>query len=166
MHNHVTVVPSDRLIIVDGAPLQFDFAAPANLHALQWRDGSGQMEWADDYPWTLNAAAYAEEVAPYVALWEAEKARREQDAAAEARREQQARDSSEARAARLRKERDKRLNATDYLLAADYPLSGPDRLKVMAYRQALRDITEQPGFPWHGGDEDDDACPWPQAPQL
>ena len=34
MRTHVTVVPSDRLIIVDGTPLQFGFTAPANLHAV------------------------------------------------------------------------------------------------------------------------------------
>jgi hypothetical protein len=31
--------------------------------------------------------------------------------------------------------------------------------ELRAYRQALRDITDQPGFPWNG--PDDPACPWP-----
>ena len=48
MRTHVTVVPSDRLIIVDGTPLQFGFTAPANLHAVQWHEGRGEMEWTDD----------------------------------------------------------------------------------------------------------------------
>ena len=166
MRNHVTVVPSDRLIIVDGVPLQCDFAAPSALRALQWRDGGGHMEWTDDYPWTLDADAYDEEVAPWVALWEAEQARREQEAADRAAQEALEYNSPDARAARLRAERDRRLRDTDYLLSADYPLGGAQRVAVMAYRQALRDLTGQPGFPWLGGGEDDPACPWPEAPTL
>lgn len=41
MRQDVTVIPGDRIIIVDGAPLWFAFEAPANLHALQWHDGAG-----------------------------------------------------------------------------------------------------------------------------
>lgn len=33
----------------------------------------------------------------------------------------------------------------------------------LGYRQALRDIPQQPGFPWDG--PDDPACPWPDTPQ-
>ena len=36
----VTVVPADRLIIVDGYALCFKYAAPDGMHALQW-DGEG-----------------------------------------------------------------------------------------------------------------------------
>ena len=35
-----------------------------------------------------------------------------------------------------------------------------------AYRQALRDLPEQPGFPWLGGGEDDLSCPWPVEPVI
>ena len=166
MRTHVTVVPSDRLIIVDGVPLQFDFASPPTLRALQWHDGGGHMEWTADYPWPLDADAYAEEVAPWVVLWEAENARREQEAADKAAQEELAYNSPEARAERLRAERDTRLRATDYLLAADYPLGGAQRVAVMAYRQELRDITDLPGFPWLGGGDDDPECPWPVPPNL
>lgn len=81
----VTVVPADKLIIVGGEALVFDspFAAPANLHALQWDGQQGHIEWMDDYNWPLEAEAYEDEVAPYVALWQAEKARREKAAAEE-----------------------------------------------------------------------------------
>lgn len=83
MPTTVTVVPSDKLIIVDGEAIVFEepFAAPANLHALQWDGQRGHIEWEDDYNWHLEAEAYEEEVAPYVALWQAEKARREKTAA-------------------------------------------------------------------------------------
>ncbi|MDM8214712.1 phage tail protein [Desulfovibrio piger] len=81
----VTVVPSDKLIIVDSEAIVFDapIPAPSNLHALQWNGTSGEIEWEDDYNWPLEAEAYEDEVAPYVALWQAEKARREKAAAEE-----------------------------------------------------------------------------------
>ena len=81
----VTVVPVDKLIIVGGEAIVFDtpFVAPANLHALQWDGQQGHIEWTDDCNWPLEAEAYEDEVAPYVALWQAEKARREKAAAEE-----------------------------------------------------------------------------------
>ena len=82
MKQHVIVVPSDRLIIVDGVPLQFDFPVPENLHAVQWHNDTGEMEWTDDINHPLTPADYAEDVAPFVELWEAEKARLEEEAAA------------------------------------------------------------------------------------
>lgn len=82
MKQHVIVVPSDRLIIVDGIPLQFDFPVPENLHAVQWHNGTGEMEWTDDINHPLTPADYAEDVAPFVELWEAEKTRIEEEAAA------------------------------------------------------------------------------------
>ena len=80
----VTVVPSDSLIIVDGAALVFPFDAPTNLHALQWRGGTGHTEWTDGPNQPLTAEDYAEQVAPFVKLWQAEKARLEKKAAEEA----------------------------------------------------------------------------------
>ena len=73
----VTVVPSDSLIIVDGAALVFPFDAPTNLHALQWRGGTGHTEWTDGPNKPLTAEDYDEQVVPYVKLWQAEKARLE-----------------------------------------------------------------------------------------
>ena len=80
MKQHVTVVPSDNLVIVDGVPLVFGFAAPANLHALQWHDGAGEMEWTDNINHPLTEQDYADDIAPFVALWEAEKARLDAEA--------------------------------------------------------------------------------------
>lgn len=80
MKQHVTVIPSDDLIAVDGVPLWFGFAAPANLHALQWHDGAGEMEWTDDLNHPLTTQDYDADVAPFVTLWEAEKARLDAEA--------------------------------------------------------------------------------------
>ena len=59
-------------------------------------------------------------------------------------------------AASARQKRDRLIAATDYLVTPDYPIE-PDRLaKVKIYRQALRDIPEQSGFPR--------SITWPDKP--
>lgn len=67
--------------------------------------------------------------------------------------------TQEELAASIRAERDKRIAATDYLVMPDYPLDTDKLEEIKAYRQALRDLPQQPGFPWGG--PDDPACPWP-----
>lgn len=162
MRQHVTVVPADNIIIVDGEALRFAFAAPANVHAIQWHAGKGHMEFTDDYNHVLlGEELYAEDVAPFVALWEAEKMRLEEgEAAAEAARMAEY-NSPEARAQRVRDERDRRIAATDYIMAVDYPLRDEQRTAWTAYRQALRDMPGMAGFPWDGGG---DNTPWPIRP--
>ena len=58
----------------------------------------------------------------------------------------------------VRRDRDKRISSTDYLLMTDYPISDADREAVKAYRQALRDITKQNGFPLD--------VVWPEKPAF
>ena len=71
--------------------------------------------------------------------------------------------TTEELAASVRSERDKRITATDYLVMPDYPISQDKLEKIKVYRQVLRDLPQQPGFPWNG--PDDPACPWPDTPQ-
>ena len=59
----------------------------------------------------------------------------------------------------VRTERNKRIAATDYLVMPDYPISQEKLEEIKAYRQALRDLPQEPGFPWNS--PDDPACPWP-----
>lgn len=49
--------------------------------------------------------------------------------------------------AEVRSKRDYLISQTDYLLQPDYPISAKDLEKVKAYRQALRDVPSQEGFP-------------------
>lgn len=49
------------------------------------------------------------------------------------------------------------LIASDYAVMPDYPCSETERAGWLAYRQALRDIPEQAGYP--------DAIVWPEPPQ-
>lgn len=48
----------------------------------------------------------------------------------------------------VRAKRDSLISETDYLLASDYPISAEDLEAVKVYRQALRDVPQQAGFPF------------------
>ena len=56
-----------------------------------------------------------------------------------------------------RAERDARLTASDWMLATDSPLNGNEQARAREYRQRLRDVPSQPGFP--------DAIVWPDVPE-
>lgn len=82
MEKDVTIVPVDNVILVNNTPLQFDYKpieGHEQVHAIQWHDGKGVIEFSD---YTGRDADYETDVAPYVALWEAEKARLDAEAAA------------------------------------------------------------------------------------
>jgi hypothetical protein len=70
--------------------------------------------------------------------------------------------TTEELAASVRVKRDRRIAETDYLVIPDYPISQDKLEEIKVYRQALRDLPQQPGFPWNG--PDDPACPWPVEP--
>ena len=70
--------------------------------------------------------------------------------------------TTEELAANVRAERDRRITATDYLVMPDYPLDTDKLEEIKAYRQALRDLPQQSGFPWGG--PDDPECLWPVEP--
>ena len=59
-------------------------------------------------------------------------------------------------AASARQKRDRLIAVTDYLVTPDYPISDDRLAKVKIYRQALRDIPEQSGFPR--------TIAWPEKP--
>lgn len=59
-------------------------------------------------------------------------------------------------AASVRAQRNQRLNACDWTQLNDAPLTNVQQAAWATYRQALRDITTQPGFPW--------SVEWPTPP--
>lgn len=61
-------------------------------------------------------------------------------------------------AEQVRLERDGRIAATDYLAMPDYPLNEEEKAAVMVYRQALRDVPSQEGFPRE--------VVWPEVPSV
>lgn len=84
MEEHVTVIPGDGVISVNGNPMQFKFppvAGHEKVHAIQWHEGSGTLELDGFTGEPLTAADYDRAVAPYVQFWETEKAKREAEKA-------------------------------------------------------------------------------------
>lgn len=65
--------------------------------------------------------------------------------------------TNEELAERARTQRDALIAKTDYLLATDYPISEEKLEEVKAYRQALRDVPAQEGFP--------ETIEWPTVPE-
>lgn len=66
--------------------------------------------------------------------------------------------TDEDRAKAAREKRDELLTETDYLLMSDYPISPEALAALKAYRQALRDVPEQAGFP--------KTIEWPEKPEA
>lgn len=62
----------------------------------------------------------------------------------------------EGLATKIRIQRNNLLKQTDYLMMSDYPIESDRLAKVKIYRQALRDIPEQAGFPR--------TITWPEKP--
>lgn len=60
-------------------------------------------------------------------------------------------------AAAARAKRDSLIAETDYLFLSDYPLDEAKKAAWTAYRQALRDIPEQDGWPM--------SIIWPEKPE-
>ncbi len=46
----VTIINTDKLVIVDGESLTIDFKINANIHAIQWSGKSGHIEYSDGKP--------------------------------------------------------------------------------------------------------------------
>ena len=58
----------------------------------------------------------------------------------------------------VRLERNKILSDTDHLIQSDYPISDEKKQEIKVYRQALRDIPQQDGFP--------NNIVWPEKPVI
>ena len=81
MHTHVTVIPADGYISVDGEGLMLPLTTAGNIHAIQWHNGSGHIEYTDGTPnHILTEADYATVVAFYATLWQTEKDRLDAEA--------------------------------------------------------------------------------------
>lgn len=68
----LTVIPSDNIIIKDGQRLVFQFAAPADLHAIQWYGTHGFIETTDGKQVRTDDQA---DVQAYIDAYAAEAAR-------------------------------------------------------------------------------------------
>lgn len=61
-------------------------------------------------------------------------------------------------ASAVRAQRDKLLAATDWAVLPDSPLDGTSQTALKTYRQALRDVPQQDGFP--------NSISWPNMPEI
>lgn len=66
--------------------------------------------------------------------------------------------TDEELAERIRRDRNEKLEETDFFVMPDYPSDPKDLEEVKAYRQALRDITKQSGF--------SKEVTWPELPSV
>ena len=157
MKNAVSLLVEDKWIEVDGVAVEFPngfslIPEHKGLWALHWKDGKGEYQF-DNPPSNhfFSASKYDKFVAPYVAQWETEKARQEAEAEAEW-------NKPENVEARAKTQRNALLAETDYILMPDYPITEEQREAWTAYRQALRDLPEQEGWPMN--------IVWPEKPSL
>ena len=155
--NTVTILTEDRWIEVDGVTVEFQngfqlIPEHDGLFALHWKDGKGEYQF-DDPPSNhfFDKSEYNKFVAPYVRQWEKEKSRQKAEFEAEW-------NKPENVEARAREQRNTLLAETDYILMPDYPLTEEQRELWTTYRQALRDLTDQEGWPTN--------IVWPEKPSV
>lgn len=159
MRDTLVFIPEDTLIIYNGKRLTSPkFASvtssEGNIRALHWTAIDKHVEFETSYR-ELTDNDFATFITPYILLFkEAEEDARKQEVA-------QQNDPTFC-AEQIRMTRDYLLSGTDFMLMQDYPLSAEDKKNMETYRQALRDITKDPSFPWTGTPVKD--IPWPKNP--
>ena len=72
MKEHVTVIPADSIIIVNGLSYKCEFTVDEGVHALQWHNGAGELEvYENGIPSNVPITDYDEQVKPFVDIWQA-----------------------------------------------------------------------------------------------
>lgn len=156
MKNSVAVAFTDNFIIVDSQHVYFENGIETlpehkNLNAIYWNNGSGTVEQKNGSTEDnmFDESKYDEYVAPYVEQWEREIARlkavEEERIAKEA--EAAASNAENDIESNARYERNRKLLESDHLMLPDYPIDEETRQAIIAYRQALRNLPEQDGWP-------------------
>lgn len=71
MKEHVTVIPADGIIIVNGLSYKCEFTVDEGVHALQWHNGAGELEvYENGIPSNVPITDYDEQVKPFVDIWQ------------------------------------------------------------------------------------------------
>ena len=152
-------IPEDTVIIYNGKRLtspKFNSVSSdeGTIRALHWSDTDKHVEFESSYR-ELTDSDFNTYVMPYILLFkEAEEDIRKQEVAQQ--------NDPIFCAKQIREKRDYLISQTDFMLMQDYPLSDEDKKNMEVYRQALRDITKDPSFPWTGTPVDN--IPWPKNP--
>lgn len=134
----ITIIPIDKYIRIDDNSLleiKEDMTwIPTNIHALQWYDTFGEIEYNDGTPNEI-----IEELGIYeqaLETFDAEKQRRLREQLAEEELIEASRDYWEE----LRAQRDFLLSQSDWTQGNDSPLTLQQKEEWKIYRQALRDV--------------------------
>lgn len=130
----LTIIPSDKYISIDNQPLlsiQQDLSwIPSNIHAVQWYDTHGEIEYTDGSPNThINELGiYEQAIIDH---------NNEVQRLIDEKYENQLKiDYWE----NLRKQRNSQLQKCDWTQIEDSPLTQEEKLSWQNYRQALRDL--------------------------
>lgn len=131
----LTVVPADKAIGVDGyffVDIDDDWSwIPQDVHAFQWYDTWGEIEYTDTRPNDRVESLGIFENAVLMHDIQLERERTEKESA------EAARDYWEE----LREYRFYRLRETDWTQVEDVPISESKKQEYQIYRQQLRDLT-------------------------
>lgn len=159
INDTLVFIPADSLIIYNGKRLSSTkftstSSTEGTIRALHWSDADKHVEFETSYR-ELTDKDFNVFVMPYILLFkEAEEDARKQEVAQQ--------NDPIFCAQQIREKRDYLISQTDFMLMLDYPLSAEDKKNMEVYRQALRDITKDPSFPWTGTPVEN--IPWPKNP--
>lgn len=150
----ITIIPSDKTIGIDGdflLSIQQDFSwIPSNVHAVQWYETWGEVEYTDGSPNERieELGIYQQAVIDFNnELKRIEDEQKTQEEAIEA-----SRDYWEE----LRSLRNQKLTQSDWTQVSDAPFTEEQKVSWQSYRQALRDLPENT--------EDPKNPVWPVSP--
>jgi hypothetical protein len=136
----ITIIPSDKTIGIDGEfllKIEQDFSwIPENVHAVQWYDTWGEVEYADGSPNERieELGLYEQAIVDFNnEIQRIEDKQKAQEEAIEA-----SRDYWEE----LRDLRNQRLTQSDWTQVYDAPLTELQKTAWQTYRQQLRDLPE------------------------
>ena len=146
----ITIIPSDKTIGIDGdflLSIQQDISwVPENIHAFQWYNTWGEVEYTDDSPNERieELGIYQQAVIDFN-----NELKRIED-------EQKAQEASRDYWEELRSLRNQKLTQSDWTQVSDAPFTEEQKISWQSYRQALRDLPENT--------EDPKNPVWPVAP--
>lgn len=87
MNKRIQIIAADRLIVVDGEPLEFDFDINPEIHAIHWFGDWGEVEYVSDPQTGAKKPnvqfANFDAVMPFLTAYERTKAQREAEAKAQ-----------------------------------------------------------------------------------
>lgn len=136
----LTIVPGDKAIYLDGTfllDIQQDWTwVPSNVHAIQWYDTWGEIEYNDGTP--NEQIAELGNYSQATILFKLEKERLKQEQL----KEKALREASTDWWAEFRALRNKKLLECDWTQLPNVPISEEKKAEWEQYRQTLRNLTD------------------------